>query len=175
MFMGHSALMKLALLLSLLLLPGLAFQSHAVLHRMRHHRTSAPSWLTSAQNDETDKNDDSELDDLTPPSISFTRNSLLFGDTPPTQRNNGPLRLWQGTKSVLPPVVTGAWGDEGQGDTKPVEHLYNLMFVRAPTVLMGGVYIRNLLLGHGLIMNVGEGLFEVPPVIVFGIIAIILR
>ena len=76
---------------------------------------------------------------------------------------------------MLPPFVTGAW-DEGAGDTKPVEHLYNLLFVRMPTVGAGIVYAKNLLQGHPLIVNFGDGtMFEVPSLFVFGIIAVILR
>ena len=70
--------------------------------------------------------------------------------------------------------MTGAW-EEGRGDERPVEHLYNLLFVRMPTVGAGMVYIKNLLEGHPLIVNYGDGFFEVPSIIVFGIIAAILR
>lgn len=111
-----------------------------------------------------------ELDDLTPPSISFTRNSILFDSDAPTQRHNGPLRVWRSTKSSLPAFVTGAW-EEGKGDRNPIEYLYNMVFIRIPTVLMTVVYCKNLVEGHGLILSFGE----VPPVIVFCVIAIILR
>jgi hypothetical protein len=118
---------------------------------------------------------DDELDELSPPSISFTRNSILFGKDPPTQKNNMPLMLWQETKSVLPKFVTGAW-EEGKGDREPLEHLYNLIFVRIPVVLMGMLYVNNLVHGHPLYMNFGGGnTFEVPSVVVFGIIYVILR
>ena len=43
-----------------------------------------------------------ELDELSRPSISFTRNSILFDEDAPTQRDNGPLRVWRSTKSFLP-------------------------------------------------------------------------
>mmetsp|Transcript_6888 Transcript_6888/g.12468 ORF Transcript_6888/g.12468 Transcript_6888/m.12468 type:complete len:151 (-) Transcript_6888:206-658(-) len=121
------------------------------------------------------------LDELSPPSVSFSRNSILFGDDPPTQRNNAPLRFWQGTKSLLPPIITGAWGDDGgggdvgKGDTKPVEHLYNLLFVRFPTVCCMVVYVRNIMNGQPLVMDLGEGMFEVSPVIVFAVFLAILR
>lgn len=117
-----------------------------------------------------------ELDELSPPSISFTKNSILFGDNPPTEANNTPLLLWQETKSVLPSFVTGAW-NERDGDREPVEYLYNLIFVRLPVVLMGIVYVNNLLHGHGLYMNFRHGTepFEVPALIVFGVIYVILR
>jgi hypothetical protein len=117
-----------------------------------------------------------ELDDLSPPSITFTKFSILFGEDPPTQANNVPLLLWQETKTILPSFVTGAW-DEKDGDRHPVEHLYNLVFVRLPVILMGAVYLNNLLHGHGLYMNFGHGNapFEVPAAIVFGVIYVILR
>ena len=120
------------------------------------------------------EDDNEELDDLTPPSVSFTRNSVLFGENPPTQRSNGPLWLWQGAKKVLPPFVTGAW-EESKGDKIPVEHLYNLLFVRMPVVLVGILYVRNLILGHPLVMNYGDGFFEVPPLVVLGVFLLILR
>mmetsp|Transcript_17556 Transcript_17556/g.37987 ORF Transcript_17556/g.37987 Transcript_17556/m.37987 type:complete len:171 (-) Transcript_17556:129-641(-) len=166
-----------ALLLAFLLpAPTLAFRSHDALYRIQR---PLPSLLLSVSNDKddatTDENYDSELDDLTPPSISFTRNSILFGDNAPTQRNNAPLRFWQGTKSVLPPIVTGAWDDEGKGDKKPVEHLYNLLFVRMPTICCLVVYTRNILMGHPLVIDFGDGMLEVPPIIVFGLILAILR
>ena len=164
------------------LLPALTLafpSSHNAFYRMHHPR---PSLLLSVPDGEdnpttdTDETHISELDDLRPPSISLTRNSILFGDNPPTQQNNVPLRIWRGTKSVLPPIVTGVWNDEeGGGDTKPVEHLYNLVFVRMPTVCCLLVYIRNVLMGHPLVIDVGDGSFEVPTLIVFGIILAILR
>ena len=120
------------------------------------------------------KDDDNELDDLTPPSVSFTRNSVLFGENPPAQRRIWPLWLWQGAKTVLPQFVTGAW-EEGKGDKKPVEHLYNLLFVRMPVVLVGILYIRNLILGHQLGMNYGDGFFAVPPLVALGVFLLILR
>ena len=106
-----------------------------------------------------------ELDELSPPSISFTKNSILFGEDPPTEANNVPLLLWQETKTVLPNFITGAW-NEKDGDRDPVEYLYNLVFVRLPVVLMGVVYLN---FGHG------SAPFEVPAVIVFGVIYVILR
>ncbi|KAL7543812.1 hypothetical protein ACHAXR_013128 [Thalassiosira sp. AJA248-18] len=143
------------------------------MHNPRHPLLFAAS--DDGGNPDADSNYNSELDDLTPPSISFTKNSLLFGENPPTQRSNGALWLWQGTKSVLPKFVTGAW-EQGMGDTRPVEHLYNLIFVRMPTVCVGIFYVKNILAGHPLIVNFGDGtMFEVPSLIVFGIIYVILR
>ena len=131
-----------------------------------HHSTVR---LGMQQQDET--ND--ELDELSPPSISFTKNSILFGDNPPTEKDNGPLFLWRQTKSILPNVVTGAY-KAGDGDRNPVGHLYNLLFVRMPVVLMGIVYINNLIRGHPLYMSFGQP-FEVPTIIVLGVLYIILR
>jgi hypothetical protein len=117
-----------------------------------------------------------ELDELSRPSISFTRNSILFDEDAPTQRDNGPLRVWRQAKLLLPALVTGAWGaEDGKGDRKPVEHLYNMVFIRIPTVLMAVVYSKNLLDGHGLILSFGGSFEEVPPIIVFAVFAIILR
>ena len=82
--------------------------------------------------------------------------------------------LWRGAKSILPSFATGAW-DEGKGDATPVEHLYNLLFVRMPTVLMGILYMRNLSMGHPLVMNYGDGFFEVPPLVVLCVFLVILR
>lgn len=129
----------------------------------------------AAIKNESEDDEENELDELSPPSISFSRNSILFGDDPPTQKSNGPLVLWQRTKSVLPKFVTGAW-EEGKGDRDPVEHIYNLVFVRIPVVLMGIVYVNNVIHGHPLLMNFGGGtIYEVPAIIVFGIIYVILR
>lgn len=116
-----------------------------------------------------------ELDELSPPSISLTKNSILFDPDAPTQKNNIPLEIWCVAKSIFPSFVTGAW-EEGKGDRTPVEHLYNMIFVRLPVVGMGMVYIWNLLRGHGLYMNFGDGtIFEVPSLIVLGAIYVILR
>lgn len=119
--------------------------------------------------------DDENLDELTPPSISFTRNSILFGENAPSQKDNGPLWVWKQTKSALPPFVTGAW-DENKGDKRPVEHLYNFLFIRLPTVGAALLYLKNILTGHPLIMSFGsDTMFEVPPPVVFGVIFFILR
>lgn len=170
--------MRCLILLLASLAPGLAFQSCNVVTRMHRTRPSS-SLLLSSDDDESDQSVDenynSELDELTRPSVSFTQNSLLFGDNPPTQKDNGPLWIWQGAKTYLPNFVTGAW-EEVDGDKRPVEHLYNMVFVRLPTVGMGFFYVRNLLSGHPMIVNFGDGtMFEVPSIIVFGIIAVILR
>mmetsp|Transcript_5516 Transcript_5516/g.8486 ORF Transcript_5516/g.8486 Transcript_5516/m.8486 type:complete len:167 (-) Transcript_5516:2453-2953(-) len=139
--------------------------------------TIRPEFSIQTHLQAADENEDGyseqvdELDELSRPSISFTRNSILFDENAPTQRDNGPLRVWKSTKSVLPALVTGAWDDEKKGDRKPMEHLYNMVFIRIPTVLMALVYSKNLIDGHGLILSFGE----VPPIVVFAVFAIILR
>ena len=166
------------LLLCLLSSQALAFRSHRnALYATHYPRHALPRLYASDDGGypaATDTDDKYELDDLQPPSVSFTRNSVLFGENPPTQRNNGPLWLWRGAKSILPSFATGAW-DEGKGDATPVEHLYNLLFVRMPTVLMGILYMRNLSMGHPLVMNYGDGFFEVPPLVVRCVFLVILR
>ena len=165
------------LLLCLISSQSLAFRSHrSALYATHYPRHALPRLLASdgGYPGATETDDKYELDDLKPPSVSFTRNSVLFGENPPTQRNNGPLWLWRGVKSILPPFATGAW-DEGKGDATPVEHLYNLLFVRMPTVLMGMFYMRNLSMGHPLVMNYGDGFFEVTPLVVLCVFLLILR
>lgn len=168
-------------LASLLPTSTLSFQNDALCHMNMNHRgplRPLPRLSVSNGNGDTGTDEDceaSELDELTPPSVSFSRHSILFGDDPPTQRNNAPLRFWRGTKSALPPIVTGAWRDDGMGDKKPLENIYNLTFVRFPTFCCLLVYVRNLLMGHPLVMDIGDGMFEVPPVVVFGVLFAILR
>jgi hypothetical protein len=166
------------LLLCLLSSQALALRSHrSALYATHYPRHPLPRFFASDDSGypaATKTDDKYELDDLMPPSVSFTRNSVLFGENPPTQRNNRPLWLWRGAKSILPPFATGAW-DEGMGDATPVEHLYNLLFVRMPTILMGILYMRNLSMGHPLVMNFGDGSFEVPLLVVLCVFLVILR
>ena len=152
-------------------------EQNVIRSRQQHlaHNARRPTMRASMQQKLEDDIDD-ELDELSPPSISFTKNSILFDDNAPTEKRNGALLLWQETKSVLPSFVTGA-RKKGDGDREPVEYLYNMVFVRFPVVLMGIVYVNNLLHGHGLYITMrnGEMPFEVPVIIVFAIIYVILR
>ena len=173
-----------ALLLSTLCLPSASFgftpfpQHHDHISRKRTATITRPSIKSTRrrQSENNNDNDNIELDELSRPSISFSKHSILFDEDAPTEKNNLPLLLWQETKAILPNFVTGAYG-ESDGDRDPVEYLYNLLFVRLPVVLMGIVYVNNLLHGHGLYINFGHATapFEVPFIIVFGVIYVILR
>lgn len=77
-------------------------------------------------------------------------------------------------KEGLPYVFTGA--QPTTADDNPLGGIYNVLFVRLPTVLMGCVYGKNLVEGHPLIIDLGwSGPSEVPPLIVFGALFVILR
>mmetsp|Transcript_22593 Transcript_22593/g.53339 ORF Transcript_22593/g.53339 Transcript_22593/m.53339 type:complete len:163 (-) Transcript_22593:1283-1771(-) len=116
-----------------------------------------------------------DLDELARPRVSLTRSSVLFDDSAQTQANNEMLDIWRESKALLPAIVTGAW-DKQAGDARPFEHLYNLVFVRLPTILAGLVYTKNLFDGHPLIISFGDSSNRVvPPLIVFCIIGTILR
>ena len=116
-----------------------------------------------------------DLDELARPRVSLSRSSVLFDDSAQTQANNQMLDIWRESKALLPAIVTGAW-DKQAGDARPFEHLYNLVFVRLPTILAGLVYTKNLSEGHPLIISFGDSSNrEVPPLIVFCIIGAILR
>ena len=43
-----------------------------------------------------------------------------------------------------------------------------------PTIGIGIVYIKNLVEGHPLIMDFGQGAFEMSPIAVFAVLALIL-
>ena len=139
---------------------------------------------TSADDEGSDKNNnnnnndeiDSRLSDILPPAVSFSRNSVLFSENPVTERNNEVLDVWRFLKRVLPPLITGAWShrDPYLADANPMGAMYNMFFVRAPLLAMGGVYLKNLFQGHPLIMDYGDGPFEVNPLIVLGVLAITL-
>jgi hypothetical protein len=137
----------------------------------------------SVDNKDSRRKDDSSADDskyllndLAPPSVNFSRQSILFDDNPSTQRNNGALNLWRGAKTYLPPVFTGAWPwrDDTVADENPIAGLYNMAFVRLPVIGVGLLYGKNLVEGHPLIMDIGEGPFEMSPALVVSVLALIL-
>jgi hypothetical protein len=127
-----------------------------------------PSLLLQAS-----PNNDDHLDDLKPPLINWRRESILFGESPATQKNNNMLRLWRDLKQNLPPVVTGAYKPTS-ADENPIGGLFNMTFIRIPILLSGVFYIVNLVSGHPLIMDIGSGPFEVNPVVVAGVLYLML-
>ena len=116
------------------------------------------------------------MDDLTPPPINFKRDSILFSDNPSTQRKNEALDFWKYCKTNVPPVITGAWPWRSQevADDNPIGALYNIAFVRLPVIGVLIVYIQNLLQGHPLVMDIGQGPTEISPLIVLSVLALIL-
>jgi hypothetical protein len=132
-------------------------------------------------------------EELSPPVFSLTRKSLLFDeDSSPSSDDQGgndqvltsdlgkeagtlTLALWSGAKSVLPPLLTGA-SETTSGDKDALGSLYNLLFVRLPTVCVGVGYLVNLMQGHPLMMDpFGTGPFEVSPILVLAALWAILR
>ena len=129
------------------------------------------------------------MDDLTPPTINLSRDSILFSKNPSTKRKNPLVHFWKLCKTNLPPIVTGAWPwKEKQqqqrsttqdnvivyADDNPIGAIYNMAFVRMPVIGILIAYAFNLLHGHPLIMDIGQGPFEVSPFIVFSVLAFIL-
>lgn len=119
---------------------------------------------------------DARLSDLLPPTVNFSRDSVLFSENPSTQRNNPLLTFWRRVKKIVPPVVTGAWPwrDPYLAETDPMSAFYNICFVRLPIIAMGMIYTKNLVSGQPLIMDVGDGPFEMSPVFVYLVLAIVL-
>lgn len=124
----------------------------------------------------TTKNQASSIDeDLLPPDLIFRRESLLFGDNPSTRKNNGIKDAWVWCVRNLPRVVTGVDATSSSTPTSALACFYNMILVRLPTIAAGFVYVRNLLEGHPLIVDVGNGPFEVSPLIVGAVLWAILR
>jgi hypothetical protein len=140
-------------------------------------RSSSKSSTTTTTTTTTEAN---YIDDLTPPPINLARDSILFSENPSTQRNNNSaLDAWKFCKSNLPAVFTGAWPwRENEQKTlanhNPVGGLYNMAFVRLPVIAIVLLYSRNLVEGHPLIMDIGDGPFEMNPLIVYSVLALIL-
>lgn len=120
------------------------------------------------------KEDDEADVDLMFPPINIRKESILFGDNPTTMKNNNALRLWKTLKDRLPFVVTGA-RTPSTADDNPIGGIYNILFVRLPVIVAGLVYGKNLVEGHQLIVDVGDGPFSVNPLIVLAVLFVILR
>ena len=152
----------------LFIVGAVSFQPNTVVMGRWRRRSQAATVRLRGGNRE-------DLDELARPRVSLSRSSVLFDDSAQTQANNQMLDIWRESKALLPAIVTGAW-DKHAGDARPFEHLYNLVFVRLPTILAGLVYTKNLFEGHPLIISFGDSSNrEVPELIVFIIIGAILR
>jgi hypothetical protein len=106
--------------------------------------------------------------------INVRKQSLLFGERPSTVADNEILHLWRAAKVRLPAILTGARRVD-TADENPIGGLYNMIFVRLPTLLAGLVYGKNVLQGHPLVVDIGDGPFIVHPLLVGGILYAILR
>lgn len=118
-----------------------------------------------------------DLDDLAPPPINLSRDSILFSENPSTKSNNAVLDLWRSCKVNLPAVITGHWPwkeDPDFADDNPIGGLYNIAFVRMPVIVVGFVYGKNLLEGYPLVMDIGNGPFEMSPLVVVVVLGLIL-
>ena len=111
---------------------------------------------------------------LTRPFINLRPESLLFSENPATAANNTVLTLWNACKRRLPIIVTGAHFPD-TADDNPLAGLYNMMLIRIPTIVAGIVYIQNLVQGHPLVVDFGDGPFEMSPVVVAATLYWILR
>lgn len=86
-----------------------------------------------------------------------------------------PLPVWRSVKATLPPVVTGAY-EPAVGDCAPAEALYNLFFVRLPTIVAGAIYLQRVSSGgRDIIMDMGLGEFQLSPIAVLFAMWLILR
>ena len=126
-------------------------------------------------------------EELSLPIVRLTKQSILF-DEPATDEPTSPIdeaiaartgsitfALWSGAKTVFPPIVTGA-RKANAGDADALGSLYNLLFVRLPTIAVGAGYLYNLSRGHPLMMDpFGTGPFAVSPALVAGALWAILR
>ncbi len=151
-------------------------QSHH--KRWRQEKTIV---FTSYQDDDgtttSSKNYNPIDQNLIRPPINIRKESILFGDNPATAKNNNISRLWKTLKQRLPYALTGVSknNNDKSADDNPIGKLYNMIFVRFPTLVAGLFYSKNLVEGHPLYCDIGYGLMEVPPLFVYGVLLIILR
>jgi hypothetical protein len=157
-----------------------------------HHRHIASSKILflSSNNEEVESqqgqnnnNTNNQKAALKPPPINIRKESILFDDNAATAQNNNISKLWQILKMNLPYVFTGVNKNDTSSalnssiDENPVGAIYNMVFVRFPSVLAGVVYTKNLIQGYPLYCDLGFGAgpFEIPPLFVYGVLLIILR
>lgn len=130
----------------------------------------------SNDNEESTVNSNTIDSNLIRPPINIRKESILFSDNPTTAANNNISRTWVSMRMNLPYIITGASKDDvSPVDKNPIGAIYNVMFVRLPTILAGLVYTKNLIQGHPLYCDVGAGPFEIPPLIVYAVLLVILR
>jgi hypothetical protein len=115
--------------------------------------------------------DERNLDDLQPPPFNLRKESLLFDENATTRQDSNVRRLWLACQQNLPQIVHGS--REGI-DPEPLGALYNVMFVRIPAIVAGIVYCYNFSTGHPLIVDLGDGAFEMHPIIVVGALYVLL-
>ena len=87
-----------------------------------------------------------------------------------------PLSTWLKIKEFLPPIVHGAWKSNA-GDENPAGAIYNVLFVRMPTIVIAAVYANQLLTNSEFRMDFdfGFGPCELPsPAIALAFIVILL-
>mmetsp|Transcript_37682 Transcript_37682/g.53139 ORF Transcript_37682/g.53139 Transcript_37682/m.53139 type:complete len:174 (-) Transcript_37682:70-591(-) len=144
--------------------------------RKRSQRISITTYFAVEEDDEVFILSKTEPldDDLIPPPINIRKESILFGDSPSTKRNNNAIRLWNIAKSSLPRIMTGA-RTPTTGDDNPMGALYNIIFVRLPIIAAGFIYVYNLFHGHGLVIDLGQGPLTVNPLIAFCLWVLLLR
>jgi len=155
------------------------------------------SFAKGNNNDNNDTNDASKIydndnlvegidQDLLRPPINIRKESILFGDNPATAQNNNIRRLWKILRDNLPYVFTGVssvsesqYSNQSSNfiDKNPVGAIYNVIFVRLPTILAGVFYVKNLLQGHPLYLDIGfgSGPSEINPLFVLAVLYVILR
>ena len=85
------------------------------------------------------------------------------------------LAAWLAVKSLLPPIVSGAWR-KSDGNERPGEALYNLVFVRFPVLCGAAWYTGFVLEGREWYVDLGfgSGPMLVNPAVPFIVIALML-
>ena len=143
----------------------------------KNHVQITSSWNSNINdNDESTDNLNTIDSNLKRPPINIRKESILFSDNPTTAANNNISRTWISMRMNLPYIITGASKDDvSPVDKNPIGAIYNVMFVRLPTIFAGIVYTKNLVQGHPLYCDVGAGPFEIPPLIVYALLLVILR
>jgi len=133
---------------------------------------------------QTDDEEESYIIDIErapEPDIDFSGtaegNSFLFNEKKGgalSELDADALTLWRQTRTMFPPIVTGAWdANTKYTDNNPWGAIYNMFFVRVPVLVGLAVYLKNLLVdGHGFVVNFGYnvgGNMVVSPLLVLGV------